>query len=175
MEAIKKKLTTLRIEVDEANAREQQAREDVVKANEEAERVRLRNACSCVASCEAMQSQPIRLVVEYVFNTISCVLSVSRRKGWCAEKTGYFARWSRKERGSGWLTAQGGRREGQYFGRNWAVSGHIAALWWCNDYIIALVTYNVKLVWGGHGKWWKWCNFLHPLTGGSGCSKIFCC
>lgn len=40
MEAIKKKLTTLRIEVDEANAREQQAREDVVKANEEAERVR---------------------------------------------------------------------------------------------------------------------------------------
>lgn len=40
MEAIKKKLTTLRIEVDEANAREQQAREDVVKANEQAERVR---------------------------------------------------------------------------------------------------------------------------------------
>lgn len=40
MEAIKKKLTTLRIEVDEANAREQQAREDVVKANEQADRVR---------------------------------------------------------------------------------------------------------------------------------------
>jgi multidrug resistance efflux pump len=40
MEAIKKKLTTLRIEVDEATAREAEAKEEAVKARQDAERVR---------------------------------------------------------------------------------------------------------------------------------------
>jgi chromosome segregation ATPase len=39
MEAIKKKLTTLRIEVDEATAREAEAKEEAVKARQDAERL----------------------------------------------------------------------------------------------------------------------------------------
>lgn len=44
MEGIRKKLTALRAEVDEANEREAQAKEDAAKARNEADRVRLRVA-----------------------------------------------------------------------------------------------------------------------------------
>lgn len=68
MEAIKKKLTTLRIEVDEANAREQQAREDVVKANEQADRVRQYVICAAAwHPLHALRSHAkSKIVVEYV-------------------------------------------------------------------------------------------------------------
>lgn len=54
MEAIRKKLTTLRIEVEEANTREQKAREDLARANEEAEQVRLLPS-ACSGDCRYMR------------------------------------------------------------------------------------------------------------------------